>query len=182
MLNHGEVCLEISLYAGFTSSRALHRTCSVAEEAGTGSLRIFGRMTIQEAVEHGAYARRWKVWGPQPYRRGGMPVGRFPFHWWHPPVMRWSFREWHARGEQVGLKVLPLQDPLYYHLLHNQIFSRSLNRQRCTNNVCRTTAVYFGVMCKGKDRRMDICGNCSRNLIARGKINGAARLRELPAA
>ena len=174
--------MEISLYAGFASARQLHHTCNVADEAGAGSLRCFSKLTIQEAVDKGAYARHWTVWGPQRFRQSGMPVGKFPFKWWRPPVMQWSFREWHVRGEQVGLNVRPLQEPLYYHKLHDQIWSRGISRPRCTNNWCRKRAVDFGVMCKGKDRRMNICGDCSRNLVARGRVSGEALVRELPAA
>ena len=55
--------MEISLYAGFTAGRQLHRTCKVADEAGNESMRFFSKHTIMEAVEKGAYAKHWTIWG-----------------------------------------------------------------------------------------------------------------------
>ena len=175
--------MEISFYAAFASARQLRRACNVADEAGgVRSLRCFSKLTIQEAVEKGAYARRRTVWGRQRFRQRGMPVGKSPFNWFHPPVMMWSFREWRVRGEEVGLVIRPLQEPLYYKKMHDKMWAIGHNKPLCTVNVCRKRAIYFGAMTKGKDRRADICRDCSRNLAARGRVTEEAPVRELPAA
>lgn len=58
----GEVCMDISLYAGVASAVQLHRACNVADEVGVRSLRRFLNLTIHETIEKWAYARRWIVW------------------------------------------------------------------------------------------------------------------------
>ena len=96
--------------------------------------------------------------------------------------MQWSFREWRVRGEAVGLVVRPFQEPLYYKKMHDEIWARGINKPLCTINVCQKRDIYFGAMVKGKDRRMDICGDCSRNLVARGRVRGGTLMRESAAA
>ena len=124
------------------------------------------------------------TWGPQHFGGTRTPVGLIPFirRWPCPPVLRWSFGEWHARGQAVGLRVMPLQPPLYYYKTAGKIFERNLNRSYCTMRRCGKPAVFLGAMVKGEDRRQDVCRDCGSKLVKRGRMQEDNLVRERPAA
>jgi hypothetical protein len=179
LLQHGDTCLEITLYAGFSDGRRLHSTCRAANEVGTSWLRFFDGLSIGEAHNEGAYDKHWDVWGPQPFRRPGTVVGRFPrcsAHARH-AILHWSFRDWRARGDAFGLLVFPLQQPLYYKKVYDEIILRYLNRHECTMKACGKLVYYEGAAVRGKDRPMDLCHDCSRYLVKRGSVRESSLRR-----
>ena len=184
VLHHGEVLMNITFFDGFDDAVKLHRTCRAADTKGNEVMQQVSRWTVLEAAYQGAYARRWVTWGPHHFGGTRTPVGLIPFirRWPCPPVLRWSFGEWHARARAVGLRVVPLQSPLYYYKAAGKISERNMNRSYCTMRGCGKSAVFFGAVMKGEDHRRDVCGDCGNKLVKRGRMHGDSLARMLPAA
>ena len=78
--------------------------------------------------------------------------------------------------------MVPLQSPLYYYKAAGKIFERNMHRSYCTMRGCGKSAVFFGALMKCEEHRRDVCGDCGRKLVKRGRMHRDSLVRMLPAA
>ena len=122
-------------------------------------------LTIQEAAAVGLYdhlpGHVWHIPGPKGMR---CAVGWLPYA--DRGLTKWSFAEWWKQGMLIGIKIAPLQEPLYYQikmkLLRTYYYGNS--RHLCSRHGCGKYAEYFGVHLRFRERRLDLCRDCLRNL------------------
>ena len=71
-------------------------------------------LTTSEAAETAYYtALPGQLWDIPGHKGMRWPVGRIPL-FADPSLTEWSFAEWWRQGMLIGIRIFPLQEPLYY--------------------------------------------------------------------
>ena len=140
-------------------------------------------LTILEAATQGLFkgkqsknkilpAYKWHVWGQDKM----LPVGNLPMRGSTLYQLHtWTFGEWARQGMLVGLTIEPLQDPLYYKLMADQIYklSEPVALTRCSLGRCGRAAVHYGCQLQKRALRLDLCRGCFMSNRKRGMIGWA---------